>query len=240
MPKRKRSTVAIKRRLKRRRRIYRIKRKIRKSRNLILGGFPKSKMVKLRYVTEITLDPAANLYQVHHFRANSLFDPDYTGIGHQPSNFDRWMNIYNHYTVVGSKITAKYMPTAAPSGSTGSYFGIMLTDDYKTIGNVFTSGGVANIMEQRLNTSSRFVAGAHVLAHPCTVVKRFSAKKFFGKKDQVMDGLYRGDASSNPQENAFFSVYTMSVGGNDPALINVLIKIDYIAVLTEPKESDAS
>ena len=141
MPKRKRSSAATKRRYKRRRRVYRLKRKrYRKARNLVLGGFPKTKIVKLRYVQEITLNSASGVYDVHSFRANSLFDPDYNGVGHQPSNFDRWMEIYNHYTVVGSKITAKYMPSTNPSSNAGGYFGIMLTDDSTTMATVHAHG----------------------------------------------------------------------------------------------------
>lgn len=239
MVKRKRTTGKIKRRFKRRRRIFRRKRKYR-NRSLVLGGFPKTKIVRLRYVTEIAMDCGANAFAFHNFRANSLFDPDFSGIGHQPSNFDRWMQIYNHYTVVGSKIVAKYMPSTAASATAGGYFGVMLTDDSTTLSTIHGNGGVANIMEQRLNTTSRFVAGAHVLGHPCTVSKRFSARRFFGKKGMVMDSLYRGDVASNPAEEAFFTLYQLPVGANDPARINVLVRIDYIAVLSEPKESDAS
>jgi len=34
------------------------------------------------------------------FRANSLFDPDFTGTGSQPTTFDQWMTLYDRYRVL--------------------------------------------------------------------------------------------------------------------------------------------
>lgn len=241
MPKRKRSSFAIKRRLKRRRRIYRLKK--RRSRNLVLGGFPKSKLVRLRYVEEFKLNPTLGSYAVQHFWANGMYDPNLSGVGHQPSNFDRWMNIYNHYTVLGAKIRVRYAPDNVMGSGAGCYFGILLADASDQFASVFTAGGVQNVLEQRLTKNSKFIVGSHVIVQPCTVTKKFSARKFFGKRrssDIVASHDYAGDASNNPNEQAIFTVYGMSVGGNDPGEINCIATIEYVAMLTEPKESDAS
>jgi len=240
MPKRKRSYTAYKKRAVRRRKIYRIRKRRRKTgRKLILGGFPSKKLVRLRYVTEITLNAGQDLYARHNFCANGLYDPDISGVGHQPNNFDRWMTIYNHYTVLGSKIVARYTPNSAPSTNAGSYFGVMLCDDGNQLDDVYAHGGISNVMEQKLNRTSKFVAGTHVIVAPCTVVKKFSAKKFFGKRT-ASDDAFEGDASRNPDEQAIFSVYHMAVGGNDPGEINVLVTMEFIALLTEPKEGQYS
>lgn len=45
-------------------------------------------------------------YSVHTFHANSLYDPDYTGVGVQPFGFDQWSAFYNQYRVHYSTITA--------------------------------------------------------------------------------------------------------------------------------------
>jgi len=210
-------------------------------RNLILGGFPKSKIVKLRYVTEVVLDAATGVNAVHAFRANSLFDPDYTGIGHQPSNFDRWANIYDHYTVLGSKITVRYTPHATASTTPG-YLGIALTDS----GTVTSTVNALNLLERKLVNSRYRAIGINENQHgfkPLT--HTFSAQKFFGKSkgSLINDGQYRGkmgNGGTNPGELAFFEIFAASMHGNNPGQLPLLITIDFIAVLNEPKPDDAS
>ncbi len=240
-----RRSLSRKRYSSRRRYIRRKKRKFKRynpRRNLIIGGFPKSKLVRLRYAQEITLDAPSGLVSEHLFVANGMYDPDYTGTGHQPSNFDQWMNVYDHYTVLGSRIVARYMPTNGGSIAGGGYFGIMLIDDANTFTQIVASGGVTNVFEQKLNNTCRTLIGQHSLNAPNTVSKNFSARKFFGKpKSSIIgDSLYRGDVGNNPNEKAWFSVYQMTVGGNNPVACNVLITIEFIALLTEPKQADAS
>lgn len=43
-----------------------------------------------------------------HYRCNSLFDPDYTGIGHQPYGFDQWKNFYQQYYVYKAAISVSF------------------------------------------------------------------------------------------------------------------------------------
>lgn len=70
----------------------------------------------LRYSQEATLNPgvggAAATYQ---FMINSLYDPDYTGTGHQPMGYDQLMGLYNRYLVygVGYEITMIFGDTTA-------------------------------------------------------------------------------------------------------------------------------
>ena len=42
-------------------------------------------------------------------RLNSLFDPNLSGLGHQPRGFDQLMAVYEKYTVVAAKITVCYV-----------------------------------------------------------------------------------------------------------------------------------
>ena len=46
-------------------------------------GFPDSEVATIRYSDEIT--KTGSTYAQYTFRGNSVYDPDETGIGHQPS-----------------------------------------------------------------------------------------------------------------------------------------------------------
>ena len=73
-----------------------------------LGGFPNSKIVKLRYVQQSTLDAATGGYSKQTFLANGLnyiyqsANPQRT----DPANFLRNMDSYETYCVLGSKCKA--------------------------------------------------------------------------------------------------------------------------------------
>lgn len=204
------------------------KRMVRKS-SLRLGGFPSSKMVKLRYAQEVSM--TGGVGQVHVFRANSLYDPDSTGTGSQPANFDRWMAVYDHYTVLGARITVRHSPTST-TDQAPAYTGILLSDD----GTSSSGMTVSTIMEQSgQRTYPRILGLVNDINRSLSL--NFSASKFFGKTKASLigDGTYRGTSLANPTEQAYFEIYQKPVGGNTPGVFNYMVIIDYIAVLTEKK-----
>lgn len=70
-------------------------------------AFPEEMVTTLRYCDNITLSttltPVGNL-----FRMNSLYDPDYTGVGHQPMYFDQLTAVYSRFSVLNSKIKVTF------------------------------------------------------------------------------------------------------------------------------------
>lgn len=43
------------------------------------------------------------------FRGNSIHDPDFTGVGHQPLGHDQWANFYEYYRVLSSYIVVDFV-----------------------------------------------------------------------------------------------------------------------------------
>lgn len=70
-----------------------------------LGGFPIRKNVTLRYAEVVALNPAGGSDAVQVFGANNCFDPNYSGVGHQPMFFDNYKALYNKYKVNYATIT---------------------------------------------------------------------------------------------------------------------------------------
>lgn len=200
-------------------------------RSLPLTGFGKCKMVRLRYVQTVSLDAGAGLIAFNVFTANDLRDPDFTGaiLGHQPRGFDQNMESYNHFTVLGAKCQATYLPTTASTNP--GIMGILLTGSGSAV-STFT--GVDDMLETKAMGKNHVVCGGinRVERH---VFKNFSAKKFFCATAIVGKDLYRGNTSASPQEKAFFEVIFSSTDSNDPTLAKIRVTIDYIAMLTEPK-----
>lgn len=68
--------------------------------------WPDQYRCKLRYIDRRTIAASANIWE-YVYRANSVFDPDFTGVGTQPDGFDQLALVYNIYRVValGWKVT---------------------------------------------------------------------------------------------------------------------------------------
>lgn len=64
-------------------------------------GFPDAMYSTLKYVSHISVTQILNTQT---YRGNSLFDPDFTSIGHQPLGFDEYALIYDRYFVYSSTI----------------------------------------------------------------------------------------------------------------------------------------
>jgi len=85
------------RRLFKRRRFQKIHRAI--------GGFPNAKTVALRYSDTVYLNPSSTGLAVNVFRINNIYDPDYTGTGHQPMFADNYEALYQKYRVNSCTVT---------------------------------------------------------------------------------------------------------------------------------------
>lgn len=217
---------------------YKRRRKTVKRRSVI-GGFPTKWIAKLKYSQHFTLNPGAGLGAVQVFRANSCFDPDVTGIGHQPSNFDRFMLNYDRFTVLGSKCLFHEVQNVNASIEPGTMV-LHLSQDGTDIATAHASGGINNILEQpRLAYNARQV-GIINDGGPWIIRKNFSAKKFFSTK-ALNTNTYSGTAGANPQEQAFYEcAFVSNDDANDPGSHHFRVDITYIVMFSEPKLADAS
>lgn len=72
-------------------------------------------MSRMHY--ENTYNTGGAIFYQQVMRGNSVFDPDYTGAGRQPTFFDQMAALYNRYTVRAS--TCKVMPVFNATGNSG-------------------------------------------------------------------------------------------------------------------------
>ena len=93
--------------------------------------FPAKHTAELKYSRIINLNAAATTgISYHIFRANSIFDPDYTQpLSTQPYGHDQYEAIYRKYKVLKSVITMQPMSTSNSNQLEGSVFGCMNATD---------------------------------------------------------------------------------------------------------------
>lgn len=143
----------------------------------------------MRYKQNIALVPAsAGLTGLYLFRANSIHDPDFSGLGHQPYGHDTYQSIYNHYKVVKSTITVT--PTVQANG----LFGITLTDDSTVQGDFDTIAEIKNTKMAAVTTGA---------GNNSSVVQQYKLTDVFSP---TIDGL-GANFGQNPSEQSFFHVW---------------------------------
>jgi len=85
-----------------------------------LGNFPSTKTVALRYLDNFTLDASATGSAVHVFSINSIYDPNVSGVGHQPMFHDNYQSIYGSYRVNYATITVVPLATHVVNTTTAN------------------------------------------------------------------------------------------------------------------------
>jgi hypothetical protein len=69
--------------------------------NRLVGGFPDRIRVTLRYTDRFTM--TSTLASQYVFAGNDIYDPNVSGTGGQPQNFDDWTTQYTRWRVHGSR-----------------------------------------------------------------------------------------------------------------------------------------
>ncbi len=205
-------------------------RKSRKANNMGFRPLGLTQTAKLKYVEQLSLNPSLGLSGNYIFSANGCYDPNITGVGHQPYGFDQLMAMYNHYTVVGSKCVVKM----ASSQAIPFYAGIMLRPDPTPI-----SLNTDALLEQPGNKMKLIGYGQSGTSGGPNYMKcNFSTRKFFTKNRGaiVEDFALRGDASTNPLEQAYYHVLLQpQFITDDLGTQGFTVEIEYSVVFTEPK-----
>lgn len=100
------------------------------------GGFPDSVRVKLNYIATYTGSTGASVVVAQVMRGNGPYDPDASGTGAQPYNYDDWTQQYQRYRVWGSRITVTPFGTGNTYITQGAQLVIIPSQD----GTSITSG----------------------------------------------------------------------------------------------------
>lgn len=189
----------------------------------INGPMAMRQIVKMRYSEDINIS-AGTLLGAYDFRANSIFDPNLSGTGHQPLSHDQWGNFYDHYVVLGAKMTVCFTSTS----STDSAFASVALQDTN---NTMTSQSQIREQPRSRWTLIPIQGGNNQRKLSCF----YSAKKFFGAKSVVTWDKLGAVFGANPSEDALFRIFYQNASGTSaiPLVVNVII--DYIVLLSEPK-----
>lgn len=178
--------------------------------------FPAKAHYTLRYSDVITLNPAAGATANYLFRANSIFDPDLTGVGHQPYGHDTLQSIYKSYVVDKAVVTL----TPTQFGNTVATYGARVCENVP-----FSGYHLAR--EIKGTTLATTAVGARALP----ISRTYDRGKMWPiEKDTT--AIF----GANPSEEAYFDLFMQGPNSStDPGSIDFIVNITYYVTCFELK-----
>jgi len=181
----------------------------------------------LRYSTTFTgAATAGAITSTQVFRANDLFDPDFTGTGHQPMGFDQMMVWYNHFCVVESRIRIVCKNTTASAPTV-----CLRVDGASTaltvIDRVVENGG---LVTEDLENKGAY--GANKVLSCGVDIARLQG---VSRAAITADPTLRGDAATSPTEITYFHITMWDTTGTTGSM-DVDVILDQCAIFMEPRD----
>jgi len=199
-------------------------------------------LVQLTYHETITIDPAIDTSGAHLFKLNGLYDPNFSGTGHQPMYFDNYATLYNKYKVSFAKfnvtIVNHNVNTAVWNGTTGtlntqpnySYRLAILRDQDSTD---TTSSMDALIEQNAANVKWRFVAPQLNGRMPKLSIKCAPHKQCGVSYD---DDTLTTVTTSDPGKTVYARVILASADGvTNPPAVSAIVTIRYFVKFFDRK-----
>jgi len=197
--------------------------------NNMCYGFPTQLLTKLRYTSTYSLTSTTGSLAKQVMYLNSTFDPDNTGVGHQPLYRDTYAGIYNHYAVVSTKTRCIFQSLFS---GTACNSGIVLEDDNNTSssGNVLIeqNRGLSHLLPPLLGSISNH-----------TFVHNWDCKRDLGI-DPFTSEEYKTPVGQNPTEVASLILYNFPADGSSTGTVQVQVLMEFLVLFTElqtPNES---
>jgi len=189
--------------------------------------FPAKAAKMLRYSTSFSLTCTAGVVASYVFRANDLFDPDFTSTGHQPMGFDQMMLSYNHFCVVKARIICTFECTSGTNTVVGCIRQDATSTALTVIDRIIEFGGLIQC-----------TAGPSVAGDANQVVElSLDVAKLNGVSNTTIlaDDSLKGDVSTSPTELTYFHVQAWNANGVNTGC-NVNVVLEQLAVFTEPRD----
>ena len=184
---------------------------------------PDRTYVTLKYNEDLSIVvPPGGIMANYLFRCNSIFDPNYTGTGHQPLGHDQYANFYKKYVVMGATITAtfKALDNSELTNPDGSNYTVGITTIQAPAGVIVVP---SDFQENNRTTYSNVCAQS-----PYTMVsKNFNSSEFFGLTKILDNEKYGADFGANPEQVAYWQlgIYQPSAPTTSGRMyVNVAIK----------------
>lgn len=192
------------------------------------SALPPKMSTTLRYVEAFALNPAVSSNAQYVFSANGLWDPNITGVGHQPRGFDELMKFYGNYFVKGCKITISNASNGTPITSEN-----IVVSCYPSLTNGATVSNVWDAIEPKGCSYYSYVPGQTITTSKPNykLTNYVNVNKWMGQST-TDDNTLKGDILGNPSSQLYWIINCFCDGGSDVTGHNFIVELEYYAEFT--------
>lgn len=181
---------------------------------------------------DVSLSGSVKWYK--QFRPNSIFDPNYTDVGHQPLGRDLLAGVYQHYRVLKAEFRCSFSPAgkrAADNIFVHSYI----------VGDLVGTG--QTVYPMSVETLGECKRGRCWLVGPENTVSSWDRTIYPGLLDETIDTNGITDQAqqsmwtpvgANPAEEQYYTIMVNTNGANEAAYFSVLVQINYTVQFRSP------
>lgn len=193
---------------------------------------PDSVRVTLKYAEKLLMSTLTTTGAwTYVYRLNSVFDPNFTGTGHQPNGFDQWSAFYGKYRVIGGN----WKVTMANQDAQYQL-------DVVAVERANDNSIDSNLYDYLQEPRSHYACAAPRGSPAVSLGSHFSNQRLLGlKKDEFADQDYAALVTTNPAVLTWLNLFVQVSGGElSGADQSILIEIEYQVEFYEREELDAS
>lgn len=185
--------------------------------NISKSPWPAFVIRRLKYSQRINIGSANPLSQTV-FRANSIYDPDLTGGGHQPYGHDQIATQYATYFVLKSRIKVEFAPSAY--NNIARFYCRVINTSVDSGGLLPTSTPVETLLEMVDGGNIVYMGQADERVIPFNYARlSYSSKKKYKTAIEQDLGAAIG---ANPNVNSYFTVCAAAQDG--ASITNIFIR----------------
>lgn len=185
------------------------------------NGFPLKLKVNMKFSEYPQLTSNSGSMGQYAYRMNSIYDPNFTGTGVQPMYMDQLAALYNHYTVIGSRLKVTFTPSVVSSNP--AIVGFIADDD-----GIISYNSLAAVQSSSSCRWKLIPAGS---TDPYTLTYNWSAKKTFGGSVMSNNDLSAA-SNANPTEGSYCNLFANTINGGTQTFL-AMVEIEYIVIWTE-------
>lgn len=180
------------------------------------SGLPNSVLMKHKYVDSYSVSTTTSC-NAQIYRLNSMFDPYYTGVGHQPFYYDQMTPLYNRCIVYGVKVEIK-----ASCGTNQSVIGFKTQADTSAIASVSLALEKADVKYGLCNAGGQAIY----------LSRYYDINKLFGvSKQMVMNGEmdFSHDSANNPSRIWYLQIFAQHPDESTTSTSQYTVELTYYA-----------